>query len=210
MRFISRGAFLALLTTLALSAVAVSSAAAAAPEFQKEGKPLAETVKFTSASSTAGIAGEGGANSCKTVMSGETKGSTEVAGVSIKMSCVNNWPCHEIEAKTLKGKLGLIGSKTVGLLVEPTSGYVATCVGGGGPIYIRGSLIGKFTVQLGKSTSKFELEYRGQSGEQDLTHFEGESLTHQLEYANGSLIFHGLSVEYSPTLETAKALELVA
>jgi hypothetical protein len=209
MRFMSKGAFSALVAMLALSAVGISSAAAALPEFQKEGKPLAETVKFTSAGTEAFVETGGGSDTCTASITGETKGSTEVAKVGIKFEkCKNGWPCVAFEAKELKGKLGYIGKGVAGLLLEPSSGLFATCTAGSRRGEFKGSVIGEVR-PINKAGTKFTLEYNETGGYQELTHFEGEALIHQLE-ANVNGTFADFGMGYEPELVMSKTIEIKA
>jgi hypothetical protein len=197
---------------LALSGIAAASASAALPEFQKEGKPLSEAVKF-SGSSIALVASTGGAtDECKQVSwAGETKGATEVAKVTAKFAeCHNGYPCAKFEAKELKGKLGYVGKSggSVVLLLEKATSPFAACTGGvGAGDELYGSLIG----QLGPAntaTKAFELSYQESKGSQELTEFDGESPVRKLELGAEGERWEGIGIGASPTLTMEKAIEI--
>jgi hypothetical protein len=203
MRSIPRTALLALMSALVLGAIGVSSAAAAAPEFLKEGKPLTETVKFSSTAQTSVLEGTFGAASCKATISGETKGSKEVTNVSIKFEhCSEGEPCTGTvkEGKELKGKLGLITATRVGLLLESSTGiFVSTKL----ESCLYNSVIGGL-IPTGVKTSGLTLQYHEVKAKQEFTHFEGESVIHQLTLYGES----DVGLEYEPSLTLTKAIEL--
>jgi hypothetical protein len=209
MRSISKGALLALAMVCVLSAVAASSAAAALPEFQKEGKPLAEVVKFSSGENVSFyLEQHDGEYECEAAISGETKGSKEVTNVSIKFAeCSYGGPCSKLglEAKGLTGHLGLVGPEEVGLLLEGSKEVFATTAYGGKTACLLGSLIGRLT-PTGKSTTKFELQYTHVLREvQGITHFEGESLIHHLTENTNDV---EAAAEAGFSLTMSKAIEL--
>jgi hypothetical protein len=217
MRFISRGAFLALLA-LVLSAVATSAASAALPEFQKEGKPLTEAVTFTARGgksimeTTSGNTGGFTSSS----FTGEIKGSDEITGVVITFTeAINGYPCtatgssSTLVTSELKGTLGYLfsGSKLVGSLLEPVTQPFAACHYRAQKVEIKGSLLGQIT-PVNTLTKTFTISDTQSKGVQALRYFEGSEVLHELEANVGSP--QGLGVQASFELTTSKAIEIKA
>jgi hypothetical protein len=212
MKFISKSALLALTTSLVLSAVVVSSAAAALPEFQKEGKALSEAVKFTGTTNssrwedTEGYAG----STPSGPITGEFKGSNEIAKTALTFGpSSSGYPVKggDLLGKELKGNIGYTSKalKQVGaLLGGPTQMFVESeKIKGQG---IDGSIIGTIT-PINKATTTFTIAYQETSGHESLTHFEGSEVLHRLELISSGLEI-GLASDF--TITTSKAIELKA
>jgi hypothetical protein len=223
MRFISRGAFLALMA-LVLSAVAASAASAALPEFQKEGKPLTEAVKVTAKAhkslwETASVGGAGTSESGS--FTGEIKASGEIAHVTITFAGnENGYPCSnnlksgegwELVTSELTGSLGYTNkaSKLVGALFEPVAQPFATCKYKTIKGDLDGSLLGSITPVNTASTS-FTITYSQSKGVQSLTHFEGSEVLHHLEGIDLGDAEEGVGLSGTFTLTTSKAIEIKA
>jgi hypothetical protein len=151
-----------------------------APEFQKESKPLTETVKFSGESGSITLEGEFGAEACKPTMTGETKGATEVANVIIKFNCTRNGPCRYagFETTPLHGHLGLVYQTRAGLLLEGATDVFA--INRVSKECLEGSLV----FELIPHEKEFYLQnnavhYLGYH--EEVQSFEGESLTHQVK-----------------------------
>jgi hypothetical protein len=192
---------------LALSGIAAASASAALPEFQKEGKPLTEAVKFSASAKGPTIEGASGSEDvCGTQSwTGETKGATELANVTIKVAeCSNGYPCVQFEAKELKGRIGYVSAGVVGLLLETATQPFATCTVGKRPKIID-SLLGGLT-PLNVATKELSLTYQQGSGVQAMTDFEGETPIHALEV--GTVTYEQMGIETSLKLKMEKAIEV--
>jgi hypothetical protein len=204
---------LTLIAALALSAAITSSAAAALPEFEKEGKPLAETVKYTGtidASTWEGAVSSIG-ESREGTIAGELTGPAQIADTELVFKKLeSSYPCRgsELAGKGINGTVGYVGTgkKAVGILLESTTTPMLKC----GKLLsgIGGSIIGSIT-PLNKSATSFKVVYRGggRRGTQELTHFEGSEVLHQWELTAND---EELAFDSEVTLTTSKAIELKA
>jgi hypothetical protein len=156
-------------------------------------------------------------------ISGKIVSPNEVADVVMKFKNISpaNYGCAtnelggeagELVTNELAGRLGYLNkaTKTVGLMLEPTSGVLAKCHGYDvGTQEILGSIIGRLTPVAGGHSFKLEI-VKGKTGEeQELTKFEGEEATHQLEnyWVSGkkqgkmSMGTEGMAIETSKVTE---------
>ncbi|HEY2142175.1 MAG TPA: hypothetical protein VGG98_08955 [Solirubrobacteraceae bacterium] len=213
-----RSVLVAVVATLAigaLSASVVSSASAALPEWELTG---GKNVPFTGTLPATGLREAGGAEyiCAGGSISGQISGTKEVSKVFIKFVCGNSnsnafctkngLKANEWETTELKGRLGYRSKslRTVGLLLEPVSGHFADCSRSGVLLAILDSLIGEITPL--SQTNKLHLQYNQRSGSQELQHFEGEEVIHNLEVEQ--VAFHSkqkLGVVATWTLETGKS-----
>jgi len=188
MRSTFKSALVALIAVLALGAVVCASAFAADPEFTG-GFP--NTFKGEMGGTTFLIEGIDWSARAGSI-SGTLTGAKEVSGVSIVFTGIEGtnktYGCEngedDLTLTSLHGRIGYISkeSKTVGLLLSPTSGsVVADCHGSFfGTQEIVGSIIGGIT-PVNRETKTFALAYNTLGGKQELTHFEGEEAIHNLE-----------------------------
>jgi hypothetical protein len=220
-----------LVVILATSMVA-AAAAEALPEWQKEAKPLTETLPFK----VKGLTGQFDSSKIDVTWTsvggkGVIKGSNEVAKLSLvfwgskvkilKEECEVNSPGAakgEIVTKELKGSIGYLNkaSKIVGALAQPVSGTTVTEIEGKcfeGKEDVLGSAVGEVTSELNKETSGVTLSFAVTSkGKQEFTKFEGELAEHALEFAGS--VFEGAALfeckEEKLELEGGKKVELKA
>jgi len=192
MKSMFRQMLVAFLAAFAVVALASASASAALPEFHGAKFP----VTFTGTSGSVTLRERyGGSYICVgSSITGEIVGPKELAKVVIKFkeNAVSG-DCHGFceqpgvkggwETKELKGRIGYLSkqSKLVGLLLEPVAQPVAKCEQlGVGPTTIQGSIIGQIGPVL-RSSKAYELRFAQLNGVQELTRFEGEEVTHNLE-----------------------------
>lgn len=202
------------MAALALSAAIASSASAAAPEFQKGGKPLSETVTFSASTKTGWtIKAAHGTEECTVEVTGETKGAKEVAKVVIKFTKCSGTACESFakwESKELHGHLGLISPTSVGLLLEgSTEVFAANKLE---PCF-DGSLIGEIK-PVGRSTTEYSLENdifeKYPEFREEISSFEGESFVHRLiEFAHTEFSTE-VGIGLALPLKMSKAIEVKA
>jgi hypothetical protein len=216
MRSISRGAFLALLTALVLSAVAVASASAA-PEFKYTGTgPKAK--QFTATSGSTSFHDKQAEWACKSSkITGEiagTSGSSKITHTFITYSgckflfedvTTKGEPEGVVKTVELEGELGLVSPTVVGLLLKGkgTSEFWNATAEANGTIRERGSAIGQINSAVGKKINaanplSIGFTYTPSTYEQKPAKFEGGE-THLLEQSLGTWPFYvdGMSTEDS-------------
>jgi hypothetical protein len=229
MRFISRRTLVVLAALFVLGATAATSALAT--ELRPEFKPASGVkfpIAFSGTSGELGIAltGTGAYYTCKkATISGEVTGPKELGKVTLKFSegtCALNWGegfCwngpSSWTTQELKGRIGYFSkaTKSIGLLLEPTSGPVALCVNYEEELKekhpypekeVLGSLITPIEPQ-NKQTTAFKLS--SESG----GHFEGEEAKHSLtEFWPFSKRTETVQIHSTFNLTTAQKLEIAA
>ncbi|HEY5194096.1 MAG TPA: hypothetical protein VIJ39_09545 [Solirubrobacteraceae bacterium] len=208
--------FVALVAMFAMSAVVAASASATLPEFR--GGKTTFTGTFGSASFHETDGAEYGCASGGTI-SGEITGPKEVAKVVIKFNCATGGftfctksgsSAGVWETKELKGKIGYLNktNQRVGLLLESSAGPVAECEHAPRVLAkILGSIIGEIGPVNVKRTGPFSLSFAQSHGLQELQHFEGEELLHNLEIQTSSSEKFGLQTGMSLTTKTSMEIE---
>jgi len=201
----------ALVAVFAMSALASASASAALPEFvptYKGGN------KLTGSNGKVGFNLEqfGDVECSANSATGSISGPKEISNLVIKFSgcggegrsallCGEKW-----ETKPLTGTLGFLSkaNKEVGLLLKSATGPVAECQ----TTYkqkILGSVIGSI-IQLHAKT--FRLTFETNGWKQQLTKFEGEELTHTLEWEYPVKSTQDMAMGTTMELTTEKNFEL--
>ena len=207
----------ALAAVFVLTGLAAASASAALPEFS----PGLLPTKFTGTGGEMFIEETSGAGKyvcSSTSITGTITGPKALANVVVKFKSHNRGcafcfqeKSEEWQSRELKGSIGYISktAKTVGLLLEPTSGAFAECAGHLTlPAKVTGSLMGAIT-PVNSATSKFTAAYHQEHGIQSLQHFEGEEALHNLEIVTIP-VTRKFGLEGSISLTTEQFLELKA
>lgn len=209
--------------------MAVSATAQALPEWQKEGKPLTETLSFKSNGSTGQFEGSRVHISWGSVGgTGSIKGADEIATLSLifweskvsgAFSCTVHSPgaaAGEIKTKALTGNIGYLNktSKIVGALAKPVSGTVVAEIEGEclpKKVTVSGSVVGRVLSEVNKPLSSIEVKFGIVSGHPEYTSFEGEATEHTLTFGGGlegGALFECIREQFE--LEGGKKVEIKA
>jgi hypothetical protein len=209
--------------------MAVSATAQALPEWQKEEKPLTETLSFKSHGSTGQFEDGKVHVSWKSVGgAGTIKGTNEIATLSLifwesevsgTFSCAVNSPgakSGEIKTKALTGHIGYLekAGKIVGALAKPASGTIVAEIEGSclpGKVTVSGSVVGRVTAELNKPIASVGVSFSLASGAPEYESFEEESERHTLTFSGGltgGALFECTKEEFE--LEGGKKVEIKA
>jgi hypothetical protein len=220
MKYKSRTILITLVAIVALSGIAAGSASAAFPEFAP-GTSNAFTGKGGEAIFQEAT---GGIYSCTlSTITGEIVSAKEVSKVIIKFRgtgggcatfCRNGFEPEfgTLETKELKGRIAYITKpgKRVGLLLEPVAQPIATCEHSSIPgAKLKGSIMAEIG-PVNLSRKIYTLTYTQNGGKQDLMHFEGEELLHQLAMEPNGLGSREVGLGTKMELTTTKAIEIEA
>lgn len=212
-----------------MAGMVVSATAQALPEWQKEGKPLTETLSFKSNGASGQFEGSRVHISWGSVSgTGSIKGTNEIATLSLifweskvsgAFSCSVHSPgaeAGEIKTKALTGNIGYLNkpSKIVGALARPVSGTIVAEIEGSclpKKVTVSGSVIGRVLSELNKPLASIEVKFGIIEGHPEYTHFEAEETEHTLTFGGGlegAALFECIKEHFE--LEGGKQVEIKA
>jgi hypothetical protein len=209
----------ALVAVFALSAVAVSSASAAKPEWLHAKKALTKAVTVTGKAGAGKLTSTAGTEiKCEAnTSSGEIEGSKSAKKIVVKYTgCVEGTKkCKttgakegEIVTNAVKGELVYVNkAKTiVGELLKPESGEVFVAPNCGAEIQVKGELIGE-ALPLNTESTSGELDFVATNGVQKWQQIEEAGTKHHLSAFAG---FVEAGLNSSESLTFGEAVEISA